>query len=81
VRFNLGPITYWAENPHAMLGAIWVLLALMLLALKGSRVLVRKLLLRRGWIHVSALASPPEAPPPARSAPASKGPATTASSV
>lgn len=53
IRLQMGPLTYWTENPHALKALLWFLLAAALLAAKGLRILVRAELKRRGWIHVS----------------------------
>lgn len=55
VKMEMGPFTYWIENPHALKALLWSLPMLMMLALWGMRRLVRFYLLRRGWIHISNL--------------------------
>jgi len=55
VKLTIGPITYWGENPHAIKALLWSLLALAILTPRWGRALLRHLLLRRGWIHVSSL--------------------------
>jgi hypothetical protein len=51
---EIGPLTYWAESPHALEAFLWLALVLMLLSGKllyvCGRPLVRKLLFRRGWV-------------------------------
>ena len=64
VRFEMGALTYWTENPHALTAALWGLLALGLLFLRVARVALRVFLHRRGWVHRSAL-PPHRAPEPA----------------
>ena len=56
IRVNLGPLASWLERPHALMALIFALLALGLLAAGGARKAIRALLVRRGWIHRSALA-------------------------
>jgi hypothetical protein len=51
IKLEMGPITYWSENPHALRASMWLLLALGMLGLRGGRVLLRHFLHRRGWIH------------------------------
>ncbi|HZS09395.1 MAG TPA: transglutaminase-like domain-containing protein [Blastocatellia bacterium] len=53
VKLEMGPFTYWSENPHALLASFWFLLAITLVTLKGLRALVRVGLRRRGWVHIS----------------------------
>lgn len=53
IKMQLGPLTYWTENPHALLAALWFGLALTLITARGIRQLLRFGLRRRGWIHVS----------------------------
>jgi len=55
IKLEMGPLTYWTENPHTLKASLWFLLALTLLALKEARALVRILLRKRGWVHVSTL--------------------------
>lgn len=56
VKLELGPLTYWIENPHALKSGLWLALAMTLLAGKflfiGGRSPARKLLARRGWALV-----------------------------
>lgn len=57
LKVDLGPLTYWTENPHALQAFAWFLLALALtmacLTLKVGRACVRYYLHRRGWRHLS----------------------------
>jgi hypothetical protein len=50
----MGPLTYWAESPHALKAGLWLVVVLVLLSgklmLVCVRALVRKLLARRGWV-------------------------------
>jgi hypothetical protein len=55
VRLEMGPLTYWAENPHALTAALWGLGLAAVLALRAARVTLRYVLHRRGWVHRSAL--------------------------
>lgn len=55
VRFEMGALTYWAENPHALAAALWGFVLAALLALRTARVILRHVLHRRGWIHRSAI--------------------------
>ena len=56
VKLELGPLTYWIENPHALKSGLWLAVAMTLLVGKflfiGGRSLARKLLARRGWALV-----------------------------
>src|SRR5439155_17985609 len=53
LKLEMGPLTYWTENPHSLKASLWLLLAAAFLGLKGARSLVGFSLRRRGWIHVS----------------------------
>jgi transglutaminase superfamily protein len=55
IKLEMGPLTYWTENPHALRGVLWCCLAGVLLVAKWARDLLRICLLKRGWIHVSSL--------------------------
>ncbi|MBK9316898.1 MAG: transglutaminase domain-containing protein [Acidobacteria bacterium] len=59
VRTSIGPLTYWFENPHALMAAFWGLLAISLTSgwflTKGIRNIVRAFLLKRGWVHKTAI--------------------------
>jgi hypothetical protein len=54
IKLEIGPLTYWAESPHALEASMWLALALTLLSGKllyiCGRPLARKLLVRRGWV-------------------------------
>jgi hypothetical protein len=53
---ELGQLTYWIENPHALKSGLWLALAMTLLAGKflfiGGRSPARRLMARRGWALV-----------------------------
>lgn len=57
VKLQMGILTYWTENPHALKALLWLMLASSLvlcwLMLKSVRKLSRAALRRRGWIHIS----------------------------
>ncbi|PYP86055.1 MAG: hypothetical protein DMF61_14570 [Blastocatellia bacterium AA13] len=53
VKLRMGDLTYWSENPHALKAALWFFLSLGLIALKMMRNLLRYVLHKRGWIHIS----------------------------
>lgn len=57
IKIEMGPLTYWTENPHALQALLWFLLALALvvacLAIQLGRACVRYCLHRRGWVHIS----------------------------
>ena len=57
VKLEMGALTYWTENPHALKALLWFLFALSSvlgwLILKSARNASRVLLRRRGWIHIS----------------------------
>jgi hypothetical protein len=54
IKLEMGPLTYWAESPHALKAGLWLVVVLVLLSgklmLVCVRALVRKLLARRGWV-------------------------------
>jgi len=56
VKLELGPLTYWTENPHALKSGLWLALAMTLLVGKflfmGERSPARILLARGGWAPV-----------------------------
>jgi len=56
IKLEMGPLTYWIENPHALKSGLWLSLALALLIGKllfaGGRSLAARLLARRGWTKV-----------------------------
>jgi hypothetical protein len=62
IKLQMGPLTYWTENPHALKALFWFSIALSLLALAGVRHIVRWCLRRRGWIHISSVAESETAP-------------------
>ena len=53
VKLRMGDLTYWTENPHALKACSWFLLAVVLVVLNAMRSLLRFVLRRRGWIHIS----------------------------
>lgn len=57
VKLAMGALTFWTENPHALKSLLWFLFglssALSWLILKSARKLLRAVLRKRGWIHVS----------------------------
>lgn len=57
VKLEMGVLTYWTENPHALKALLCFLFAFSLmlcwLILKALRNASRVLLRRRGWIHLS----------------------------
>jgi hypothetical protein len=55
VKLEMGPLTYWTENPHALKATLWLSFAAALLGLHLLRSLTRLILLKRGWVHVSSL--------------------------
>jgi len=59
VRLEIGWLSYLAENPHAIKACLWLFALLALLGATASRSLLRTMLLRRGWVHISSL---PKAP-------------------
>lgn len=63
LKMEMGPLTYWSENPHALKAAFWFTLAGCLLLLKGGRVALRVFLRRRGWVHTSTIAVNPDISP------------------
>jgi hypothetical protein len=55
IKTEIGPLTYWTENPRALKAALWFGLAFFLVVCKAARSLFRYLLHKRGWVHVSDL--------------------------
>lgn len=57
VKLQLGPLTFWTENPHALRAVGWGLLGISLVLIRLivtlARGWLRRILRRRGWIHVS----------------------------
>ncbi|NOT61638.1 MAG: hypothetical protein HOP19_15595, partial [Acidobacteria bacterium] len=53
VKLQMGALTYWTENPHALKATFWFGLAGLLISLKGLRDALRFGLKKRGWIHRS----------------------------
>jgi Transglutaminase-like superfamily len=57
VKLEIGPLTYWTENPHALKAALWVALASIIIVTRMvwilSRALVGRYLQRNGWVRVS----------------------------
>jgi hypothetical protein len=53
IKMQLGPLTYWTENPRALSAALWAMLAFTLIAARGLRSLLRFGLRKRGWIHAA----------------------------
>lgn len=53
VKMQMGPLTYWTENPHALKAALWFFLAWLIAMGHIARILLRYLLHRRGWVHVT----------------------------
>lgn len=76
LKLDLGWVSYLTENPHALKAALAGLLAAALWAAYGLRTLLRAVLRRRGWLHVTDAAAvqravgrqsqpiPPQANPP-----------------
>jgi len=62
VKLQMGPLTYWTEQPHALKAFLWLLLAAGLFAAHLARRGLRTFLLRRGWMHVSTLSPSGEGP-------------------
>lgn len=55
VRLEMGPLTYWLENPHALKAALWGSLLAVVVGARLARTALRYFLLRRGWVHRSSL--------------------------
>ncbi len=57
IKLEMGPLTYWTENPHALKSGLWGGLAFALLfgklMLICGRRLTRALLARHGWVKVA----------------------------
>ena len=53
VKMEMGPFTYWTENPHALKALMWFSFAFLLASLKLGRRALRIYLKRRGWVHIS----------------------------
>jgi transglutaminase superfamily protein len=50
---EMGPLTYWTENPHALKALIWFSVPMMLIAVRGMRALVGFYLRRQGWVRLA----------------------------
>jgi hypothetical protein len=63
IRLEMGPLTYWFEEPHALKSALWLALALALLIgnplFAGGRSLTRMLLAKNGWVRVTSVTPDP----------------------
>ena len=55
LKLEMGPLTYWTENPHALKALLMLGLAAGLIVINRLRYLLRLLLRKRGWIHKSSL--------------------------
>jgi hypothetical protein len=66
IRLEMGTLTYWVENPHALTAVLWTIVIAALLLLRGARPFVRFLLHRRGWVHRSTLPAPQASATPPR---------------
>lgn len=55
VKLQLGPLTYWTEQPHLLKCSLWLTLTFGLAGACLARRALRAYLLRRGWVHVSML--------------------------
>lgn len=64
LHLEMGPHTYWVENPHALSAASWACAIVVLLMLRVGRDVVRGVLHRRGWVHRSALDAADDLSPP-----------------
>ncbi len=62
IRTEMGPLTYWLENPHALAAALWAGLLFFVIAARLARSTLRYVLLRRGWVHRSTLTPDSAAP-------------------
>lgn len=51
ITLEMGHLTYWTENPHALKSLGYLLLAFFLITLKSLRRLLRFGLKKRGWTH------------------------------
>lgn len=59
IKLEMGLLNYWLESPYALKALVWLALAgglvsLRIFALTGRR-LLRLILTRRGWVHLSNL--------------------------
>jgi hypothetical protein len=55
IKTEIGPLTYWTENPRALKAALWLGLAFFLIVCRVIRSALRYVLRKRGWVHVSDL--------------------------
>lgn len=78
LKLDIGWLTYLTENPHALKAAACLLLAAALWAMYLCRVLFRRLLHRRGWVHRTDSRAFPNSPggivPNAGGSPTNSGP-------
>jgi hypothetical protein len=55
LKIDIGWLTYLTENPHALKAVICLLILAVLWSAIGCRILLRRFLLWRGWVHKSSL--------------------------
>jgi hypothetical protein len=51
LKLEMGPLTYWTENPHLLKATFWFLIGATLLSLRVARQWARRALRRAGWVH------------------------------
>lgn len=55
IKMEIGPLTYWTENPHLLKATFWGGLVFIMVILKLGRDAIRIILKRRGWVHLSTV--------------------------
>lgn len=57
IKLEMGPLTFWSENPHALKAGLWSMIFLALVitrfALIGVRSLLKRYITWRGWVRVT----------------------------
>ena len=53
LKLQMGPLTFWTENPHAMKAVLWGVPVILMALGVALRRLLRHVLHRRGWVHLS----------------------------
>src|SRR5207248_7284448 len=51
LKLEMGPLTYWTENPHLLKATIWLIIAAILLTTKVALQLARFTLRKAGWVR------------------------------
>jgi hypothetical protein len=55
LKLHMGPFTYWTENPAALKSFFYFSLTALFLLLRAGRAVLRSVIVKRGWVHISDL--------------------------